>query len=105
MNLRFLPSAKLDAIQITDDLERMRSGWGEAFEEELRNALQAIASTPRSHPRTEDGPREPEIREYYIGRFELRVIFAFWNEELVLLAIIHAKRKPARWQHRLSELE
>ena len=36
---------------------------------------------------------------------ELRVIYAIWNEEVVLLAVIHVRQKPARWRHRLTELD
>ncbi|MCE9562438.1 MAG: type II toxin-antitoxin system RelE/ParE family toxin [Planctomycetes bacterium] len=61
-------------------------------------------STPQMYPRTEDGPEEPENREYFIARFEYRVIYAIWRDEAVIVAVIHARHRPNSWQGRLTEL-
>jgi len=104
MKTRFLLSAQDDAAAIGPKLESFREGWGEAFESELISAVATIREHPRRQPRTEDGPDEPENREFFINRFEIRVIYAFWKEETVIVALIHAKQKPGRWRHRLTEL-
>jgi plasmid stabilization system protein ParE len=67
-------------------------------------AAARIGEFPRGQPRTEDGPEEPETREFFIARFEIRVIYAIWKDEAVILALVHARMKPSRWLHRLAEL-
>lgn len=104
MNVRQLATAEQDIYEIGFDLESFRSGWGGAFKTEMAKAIEKISDFPRAHPRTEDGPDEPENREYYISRFEIRVIYAIWRDEAVIIALIHAKQKPDRWRHRLTEL-
>jgi plasmid stabilization system protein ParE len=105
MNVRQLPAATADAADAAADLELRRTGWGDDFETLMRQAVSAIGATPQLYPRTEDGPDEPENREYFIARFEYRVIYAIWKGEAVLVAVIHARRQPSRWQHRLTELD
>ena len=105
MRTRFLIAAKEDVAATAFKLEHMRSGWGDAFDLEIVRAVATIESNPRLQPQTEDGPDEPENREYYISRFEIRVIYAIWKDEAVILAVAHAKQKPGRWLGRLTELE
>jgi hypothetical protein len=71
----------------------------------MRKAIDTIRATPRFCPRTEDGPEEPENREYFIRLFNYRVVFAIWNHEAVIVAVIHAARPPGLWVNRIEELE
>jgi plasmid stabilization system protein ParE len=104
MKARTIPEANRDAASASWELERMRKGWGDALKAEVRRAVAAIRANPRMYPRTEDGPNEPENREFYIARFEYRVIYAVWQEELVIVAVIHASRHPSLWVPRLDDL-
>jgi plasmid stabilization system protein ParE len=104
MNVRFLPAANGDVVEATAYLELRRSGSGDAFYASVQQALAAIGADPRLFARTEDGPDEPENREYYIARFRYRVIYAIWNEEAVIVAVLHASRQPGAWQGRLTAL-
>ena len=93
-----------DAARTAFDLESFREGWGTAFDLLLEEAVSSIGEFPRARPRTEDGPDEPENREYFISRFEIRVIYAIWKGDAVIVALVHARQKPGRWRHRLTEL-
>ncbi|MFO0806463.1 MAG: hypothetical protein U0791_25440 [Gemmataceae bacterium] len=104
MKTRFLRSAKEDVAIIGVKLDSFREGWADVFESELLRAVSTIGDYPRLQPRTEDGPEEPENREYFISRFEIRIIYAIWMNEAVIVALIHARQKPGRWRHRLTEL-
>ena len=105
MKTRFLRTAMEDAAVTATNLESFREGWGTAFDQLLAEAVAAIGQFPRARPRTEDGPVEPENREYFIDRFEIRVIYAIWKGDAVIVALIHAKQRPGRWRHRLTELD
>lgn len=71
----------------------------------MRQAVTAIEANPRMYAHTEVGPDEPENREYFIARFEYRVIYAIWKDEAVIVAVIHARRRAGSWRGRLTELE
>ena len=104
MTLRTLPSADADAYEIESRLEDEHPGFGTAFTDLLNSGFERIAATPRFFPRTEDGPRQIETREYYIKRFEYRLIYALQTDELIVLALVHARRRPGSWTIRLKEL-
>jgi hypothetical protein len=100
-----LPAAEADARETGDELEELRSGWGGLFAIELGRAVTSIAANPQMYSRTEDGPDFPENREYFIARFEYRVIYAIWKDEAVIVAVIHACRRAGVWRDRLTELD
>jgi plasmid stabilization system protein ParE len=104
MNVRYLSAASDDVVETTARIE-LRSGLGDDFRTEVRRAVAAIGGNPQLYPRTEDGPDEPENREYFIARFQYRVIYALWKGEAVIVAVVHARRRPGSWQTRLTELD
>jgi plasmid stabilization system protein ParE len=105
VNVRMLPAAEADAQEAGDRLDGFRAGWGAAFAAEVGQAVAAIGANPQLYPRTEDGPDFPENREYFIARFEYRVIYAIWKGEAVIVAVIHARRRVGAWRDRLTELD
>ena len=105
MKVRLLPTAGADATDAAEDVERLRAGWGDEFDAEFRRAVAAIGSQPRLYSRTEDGPEEPETREFFITRFEYRVIYAIWKDEAVIVTVRHARKRPTPWHTRLSDLD
>ena len=104
MKVRSLPAAKADARAAGDYLNNQQRGLGRQFAAEFRLAFGAIRANPQSYPRTEDGPDEPENREFTIARFHYRVIYAVWKGEAVIVAVLHARRQPGTWRDRLADL-
>ena len=104
MNLRHLEAAADDVVAGTERAET-RFGKGDVFNGDYRKVVAAIAANPRMYPRTEDGPDEPENREFFLERFEYRVIYVVRDEEVVVVAVIHARRRTGFWLHRLDELD
>ena len=103
MTVRVEPAARQDARRAAARLESERRGYGNAFAREFGRALAAIEANPRMYGRTEDGPDEPENREYFIARFEYRVIYAIVNEEAVIVSLTHARKPPGSWLNRLTD--
>ena len=103
MKHRHLDAALDDAVDVTDWIES-HLGKGDAFNALYRKAVAGITENPRMYPRTEDGPDEPENREFYIARFEIRVIYAIWQDEVVIVAVLHASRQPGIWTPRLDDI-
>jgi plasmid stabilization system protein ParE len=104
MNFRFLFAARQDVLDTEQRLEGEHPGYGEAFADEILAASLAIIANPRLDPLTTDGPRRPETRESYITRFCQRVIFALTATDIVILAVVHAHRRPRSWVRRLRDL-
>jgi plasmid stabilization system protein ParE len=99
------PMALEDVDAAAVRLNRERAGHGDALNDLFAEAVREIGRMPRRFPRAEDSPPGVECREAFIERFEYRVIFSFASAEMVeVLAVVHARRKPASWHRRLSEL-
>jgi hypothetical protein len=95
-------SARREALAVERRLDSEQPGYGAEFIELFEAAVRAIGARPRFYPRTEDGPDEVETREYYIERFEYRVIFLFSADDVVeVVALVHARSRPSTWIHRL----
>jgi plasmid stabilization system protein ParE len=104
MILRHLEPAADDVLVAVERAET-RFGKGDVFDADYRKAVAAVAANPRMYPHTEDGPDEPENREFFMQRFEYRVIYVVRESEVVVVAVIHARRRAGFWLARLDELD
>lgn len=104
MNYRILPLARGDVNQAETRLEREHPGYGTAFLALVSDGIRAVIAQPAMFPRTSDGPRRLETREYYIKRFKYRLIYVVRPTEIVFVAVHHASRRPRSWIHRTSGL-
>ena len=105
MTFRILPGFEADLDAAESRLEREHPGFGLAIVQSARTGIASVRADPRFYPRTEDGPRKPENREYYIKRFEYRLIYAVTDSELVILALVHARNRPRGWVRRMRDLK
>lgn len=97
-------SAHQEALAAERRLDSEQPGYGAQFIDLFEVAVRAIGNRPRFYPRTEDGPAGVETREYYIDRFEYRVIFVFRRDDVVeVIALVHARRRPSSWVGRLND--
>lgn len=104
MNVRILPAASDDVVGAVAWIER-HTGQGDEFDAAFGRSVAAIGANPHMYPRPEDGPDEPETREFFIARFEHRVVYALWKGEAVIVAVIHARARPRSWHGRLTDLD
>ena len=92
----------------TDDVMRARRNYdtkpeqnGAAFEDEVDAAFARIAESPRLHSPVEDGVPGREIREYFIKRFQQRVIYLMTGDDVLVVAVVHASRREGAWHRNL----
>jgi len=105
MIVRVIPLADGDINTLADELEENRRGQGAKFLTAYRAAAESIEQFPQMYPEVEDGVPGLEIRNAILVKFELRVIYAIWKGEAVIVAVIHARRRSDSWQSRLTELD
>ena len=104
MNYRITSGTMADALAAEDRLDGEQAGFGPAFAALFRAAVEAVVAAPRQYSPTEDGPDGVEAREFFIRRFEYRLIYGFDADEIVFLALVHARRRSGSWVRRLSDL-
>jgi plasmid stabilization system protein ParE len=74
--------------------ERSRRA-AEGFEAEFDGALESIAADPHSFPLCDE-----RHRYYLLRRYPFQVIYREHENELLIVAVAHAKRKPGYWANR-----
>lgn len=77
------------------------SRLGTAFHTAVERAMARIGQSPWLYPPVEDGVPGLEIREFYIARFQQRVIYLMNGDEALVIAVVHASRRPESWHRNL----
>lgn len=67
----------------------------EAFEHEVERALSVIRETPGRWPKYGDNWRRVLLR-----RFPFAVVYGIHGGVIVVMAVMHTKRRPGYWQNR-----
>ncbi len=93
--LRILPEAEEELRAAASNYEEQSSGLGLALIAEVRRAFARIRELPLA-ARTE---RE-DIRVRSVARFPFRVYYHVGDEEIVVIAIGHRRRRPGYWRGR-----
>jgi hypothetical protein len=66
-----------------------------AFSEEMDAAESAIARLPEAWP-----PFEFDTRRYLLRRFPFSVVYRVESRRILIVAVVHARRRPAYWKSR-----
>jgi plasmid stabilization system protein ParE len=74
---------------------------GAALLAEVEAAFTSIAATPRLYSPVEDGVPGREFREYFIERFQQRVIYLMTGDDVLVVAVVHATRREGAWHRNL----
>ncbi len=101
MSFTVLPAAIADVTAAGAAYDRKPGRYGEAFENEVDVAFVRIAANPRIYPLVEDGVPGREIREFFIDRFQQRVIYLMTGDDVLVVAVVHADRREGSWHRNL----
>lgn len=99
MNLRivrFHGAARRELRKAVDRYEEQAPGLGDEFAAEIQKATQRIALHPES-----GSPHILGTRRAQIERFPYSLIYTERNEQLVILAVAHHRRRPDYWLRRV----
>jgi plasmid stabilization system protein ParE len=103
MTLVISDAAREDVATAIRSYDARPGRYGAAFRTEFEAAARAIAANPQLHPLVEDGIQGIEIREYFIARFDQRVIYVVERTSVLVVAVVHASRRPGAWHRQLPD--
>lgn len=89
------PQAEAELLDARDWYEDQRPRLGSAFATEVDRTLDGIVQAPLAYPRVQG-----DIRRALVRRFPYAIYFRAMPDEIVVLAVIHGRRHPRRWQPR-----
>lgn len=100
--LEVLKGAHAEVRQAMVSYDDQRAGLGEKFLRELRLAFGRIVANPARFGRAEQCPTADEVRQCRLNRFPYVVYFQLRSNDVLVVAVSHAKREPVYWIERLS---
>lgn len=94
--IRFRPAAARELAADIRYYDKQYARRGQRFAEAVERTLVRVAELPTAFPLL----YEPDIRSAKVNRFPYRVVFIVVGEDVDVLAVAHAKRRPAYWRKR-----
>lgn len=91
------PEARAEAMAAGDYYEECCPGLGRAFTDSLVDALDRIVARPQSFALH----KASGARKCVMSRFPYLVFFFERQDDLWVVAVAHASRKPGYWNERL----
>jgi plasmid stabilization system protein ParE len=89
------PAATADIGEAYAWYEAQRAGLGQEFRDSVDAALLLVAAAPRAYPILHRDTRRALLRRFPYGLF-----YRLVDEQVVVVACMHAKRDPRSWRAR-----
>jgi plasmid stabilization system protein ParE len=99
--VRFAPEVPDELAEAVLWYEARKNGLGSELLDEVQATLPVIGTRPRSFPRLQDIDATLEIRRALLARFPYALVFLVREDEVRVLAVAHAKRRPGYWLSRV----
>jgi len=96
LELKVHPEAATELIQAWEWYNNKKQGLGDEFFNEVERAIKMILKTPKSWP-----VYVHDTRRYLLRRFPYAVVYRQKDEEILIVAIMHLRRKPDYWMRRI----
>jgi plasmid stabilization system protein ParE len=93
----FLPPAQEEMIAASRYYQAQTTGLGAEFLDEVERTIAAIASHPKAAPKIKQ-----DVRRRLLKRFPFGILYVATIDEIVILAVMHLRRRPGYWQDRLG---
>lgn len=100
MTIRILPEDRDEVLEAAEWYERREAGLGDRSTEDVELASEAIREHPDRFPIVAEVRSRIEFRRFLLDRFPYSVIYRILPEEIVIVAIAHAKRRSGYWKRR-----
>ncbi len=96
----FEPEASAELEEAAIWYEAQRSGLGRAFLTAVDRAIEHIAAWPDARLSVPGVPASLSVRQFPVSRFPYRIAYLVTSQELRVLAVAHARRRPGYWRSR-----
>lgn len=93
--LDFHPAVNGEIASASDWYDLQRPGLGRDFLDGVERVLNEMSANPARY-----GFAEGDIREGLLIRFPYAIYYRVLTDRIRVLAIVHTKRDPSRWQSR-----
>jgi len=100
-HVRFAPEVPDELAAAVLWYEARRQGLGREFLDEVQATLPLVDERPRSFPRLQAVDATLEIRRALLARFPYALVFLVREDEVRVLAVAHARRRPGYWLSRV----
>jgi len=90
------PAAAADIEDAYEWYESQQPGLGDEFLAALRTTRDRVLEHPEAYPVLHRNTRRALIPQ----RFPYALFYRLYDDTIVIVACMHAKRDPRRWQHR-----
>ena len=94
----FLPPAEEEMVAAAQYYESRSHGLGAEFLDEVQRSIEALSSNPRTAPVIKVG-----IRRRLLKRFPFGILYAVEQDTIVVLAVMHLRRRPGYWESRAKK--
>jgi plasmid stabilization system protein ParE len=99
--IRFEPEADEELTAAFDWYEARKPSLGHELVDAVDDALARVAELPGASTPVPDIPSDIPARRVFVKRFPYTVVFMPVEDELVVLAFAHMKRRPDYWLSRV----
>jgi len=94
--VKFLTKASEELEAAASYYDKHQNGLGRQFIGEVRKTQDRIIALPKAAPEIREG-----IRRRSIHRFPYHVIYHVTDNQILIIAVAHKRRRPAFWEGRL----
>jgi plasmid stabilization system protein ParE len=98
ISVAFLPPAEEEMVAAAQFYESRSHGLGADFLDEVQRSVESISSNPRTAPAIKEG-----IRRRLLKRFPFGILYAVEPDTIVVLAVMHLRRRPGYWEERVKK--
>jgi len=95
MEVIYLREAEIELQESVAFYEEKALGLGADFLDEIYTTVQLIKRMPEASPLINS-----YARRALLNRFEYGIVYRTFNNQIIILAIMHLKRKPNYWINR-----
>jgi len=96
MKFRFLTPAEAEMMEAATYYEMQVERLGINFLDIIEAAVVDIAENPEIWPEIEQG-----IQRRLVRRFPYSILYAVYDNEVIIVAVMHQRQKPRYWMGRL----
>lgn len=97
MIINFLLSAEQEFAEAVDYYNKQLAGLGFEFAAEVKYTLERILLYPNAW-----SPFSNRTRRCIINRFPYGILYQVRQDMILVMAIMHLKKSPIRWQERIK---